>query len=226
VYAGELKGYVRTTSGEPVTDVMVYSKGEALTATDTSYPFTFTDDTGFFKITHPGKVLFINHTGFMPIFIKLSDNSEFVQVRLETISSKAIRLEMCDKCTCSQIRLGRKLQFPIPSDVEITLFKGADSQESIINYAFGELRILWGAMASSGMPEEEWIMESVQIETSVIISGKYQWVSYKGILPSGRRWRYVGAIREQVKYYGVTEQSASKLDKFIDGACFQEGSTK
>lgn len=221
VKAAGIEGVISDTGGKRLSGVFVYSLGDE-PRQSASYPFTFTDNKGKFKLREVGKVLFIKEQGFRPVVKVLGAKEKKLNIILLPLSPPYQDLPTCMPINIPALVGGRlKVTPPLMSDVVAS--EGDDAQDAKIRYKEGTsenwMTLMWGVMATPGFPPEKWILESSSYTINVLKHGKWELTDISGRTKDGKLWRFIGEQKILLYYENASSEASAYFDKIIATSC-------
>jgi hypothetical protein len=224
-----VRGHVVTRMGKPVSGVKI--EGSKTTCCPVKSEKTESDDTGFFKLSDPGEVIYFRKEGFRPLSLVRKKSQEQDEFVLEDAKETNWVFSVCPVAKEKGKRVGKYFRFLIFTGAKMK--KGFDVDYAYFDVAAprgrGVLSILSGPLASRGMgpAPAEWILNSSAIEERWIVgqTGGSAAIDSRGRLKNGNQWRTIStAFYDSAWYYDVDEESASYFDSVLDSLCFAEPS--
>lgn len=218
--AAELKGTVRSKSGEALAGVVVMSRCRGVAETDAA---------GSFKLREPsfadcGRVVAFWAEGFVPQVKVVDASAESVDVILEESAARARAVVTCNDARAEGRRLGWLLRVPVASGASVKQIRGGHGSGYRIRVR-GERRKVelggYGGQYAHGYPDDDLILNATEYTVRPWKSGGEEGVDFSGRAADGTRWRYFAVMGEGVGYRGRSDEEARLLDLMIDGACYQ-----
>jgi hypothetical protein len=233
-FHGPIAGRVAGSDGAPVAKVIV--SGSEWKCCPVQRDIVKTDDSGSFRIEHPGTVLhFLPGDGFQPQSFVVTPEISSLNVTLD-LAKSSLSLRACGEPQRGFERIGwgkYGLQFDTPQR-EVRLIRGkvdVDYVVHIVKAKRGHDRVeFWfGPYAMTFTPDDEQFIESEMFSNRPVVmardlvrgseGGVIGW-DFTGRLPNGNRWRHVAVRGNGVRYRDVTPETADLFDGIVDSACW------
>jgi hypothetical protein len=233
-FHGPITGRVAGRDGAPVAKVIV--SGSEWKCCPVQRDIVKTDDSGSFRLEHPGRVLhFLPGDGFQPQSSVVTPEMSTLNVTLDQATS-SLSLRTCVEPQHGFERIGwgkYGLQFDAPQR-EVRLIRGkvdVDYVVHIVKTKRGDDRVeFWfGPYAMTSTPDDEQFIESetFAIRTVVMAQGLVRCSEggviggdFTGRLPNGNRWRHMAVLGDGVRYRDVNPENSDLFDRIIDSACW------
>ena len=231
-FHGPLTGTVTTKDGVPLEGVKV--SGGWICCPSQRDTVT-TDESGSFRIEHPGTVLHFLPSGrFQPQAIVVDPQASTLNVALAPESS--LLLSPCSTPQPGFERVGEGeygLQFDVPQR-DARVFRGKEDVDYVVDIVkakHGDDRVeFWfGPYAMSPTPDDSQFVESETFATRNVVMppnlvegsnggviGGDNW----GRLPNGKMWRHAAIGLEGARYEDVSPENAAVFDRIINSACW------
>ena len=205
---------VKSSSGHPLQGVRVFCRSDRETETDQN---------GLFSLANARGVVFLQHLGYRPLAL-LADS---VQNGVDIVMDEAKQTEWLIP-SCAQHLVGHKimvarLQLLVPLGARLELGGDVDYQDFSASHARGDskrfLYGIWGPMASTGFPRDEWIISSTEFALRSWRFGDASGVEMRGQSKGGKFWRYFGTYGIAISYENASKEASDYFDRIIGSAC-------
>ena len=226
----DVAGIVIDQNNHPVRGARVY--GSKTTCCPVRADETRTDADGGFRLSDPGKVVYIRADGFRPTSRVLTSSTSRLSIVLEPADNSAWKIRDCRTSQAAPSakflpeigkQFGYVIRFSLPRRNRVR--KDSDVDYVLYWARFGKtdqwLQVWSGVnVGSSGDAHEDWLVDSSNYSERRI-SGSSWGIDSRGVFKDGTRWRSANfAIgQEYVRYKGATAEAAAYFDDIIDSAC-------
>ena len=222
--SAELVGYVVSTSGKPIPNVFVYSRTLSNIEMNDPSPYQYTDSRGMFKLAKPGKVIFLQHSGYRPLAKVVDTPTRRIEITLEDAIASERIIPICAKSNISNVFLGSNIRMPLSPEMEVKTSKNIDSSTTSFGYK-KNTTVFWlnlWVVSSHGFPNEELVLSSSNVFSCSVRRGEKEGVEMMGHSIDGKYWRHVSVGLNEISYQDVPVDVATQFDKMINGMCFNE----
>ena len=232
-FHGPIAGRVTARDGAPVAEVIV--SGSEWKCCPVQRDNVKTDDSGSFRIEHPGTVLhFVPGDSFQPQSLVVPPGMSTLNVTLDPAAS-SLSVALCGQTQHGFERIGwgmYGLQFDVPQrDVRLTRGKAdVDYVVHTVKAKRGDGRVeFWfGPYAMTPTPDDEQFIESETFAVRTVVrppglvpgSDGVVGADFWGRLPNGNRWRQVAIGLEGARYRDVAPENADLFDRIVNSACW------
>ncbi|HEY3740045.1 MAG TPA: carboxypeptidase-like regulatory domain-containing protein [Bryobacteraceae bacterium] len=184
-----------------------------------------TDAEGRFQITTNAPAIVIRKPGFRSAFLRTKDGSSDPEQRF-VLKPVERSLPICSE-KGKYISLEgwtARLRFSPMEPIKVGT-QGHDIDYGMryyyLNTPHGKRGIAHGsgAMWSFGTPANRDVWGSVTFEEDSFDVGGFEILDSRGEWADGTRWRTIAKLGETVSYSSMDRDTASVLDKFMDGVC-------
>lgn len=235
-FHGPISGTVTNKDGAPAAGVAV--SGTLWTCCPPQQDTITTDESGSFRIAHPGEVLhFRAGDSFQPRSVVVPPDKSTLNVALDP-ASNSLSVPVCGKAQPGFERIGwgkYGLQFDVPQG-EVRLLRGNPDVDYVVHivkakHGKDQVEFWFGPYAMTSTPEDEQFVESETFATRNVIKradavvgsdggviGTDTW----GRLPNGKMWRRMAIGLEGARYQDVDSENASVFDPIVNSACWIE----
>lgn len=231
-FHGPISGTVTTADGRPAAGVDVF--GSEWTCCPTKHDDVKTDQSGSFRIEHPGEVLHF-FDGMQTQSIVVTPEMSKLKVTLNAANS-VLALNACGEVQRGFERLGEGkygLQFDVPTK-NVKLIHGTADVDYVVHLvqakgSHDRIEFWFGPYAMDMMPYDQRLIESESFETRPIVMAKgvvpggdggFAGADTKGRMLDGRVWRQVAFGAQGPRYLDVSPENAAIFDRIIDSACW------
>lgn len=233
-FHGPISGTVTTADGKPAVGVDVF--GSEWTCCAVKHDEVKTDESGSFRIEHPGEVLhFFAGPDLQPQSRVVTPEMSNVKVKM-TEARSSLSLGACDKPQAGFERLGEGkfgLQFDVPPTV-VKLVHGKADTDYVVHFveakgSHDRIEFWFGPYTMDFMPDDQLFIDSEWFETRSILmtkgaipgsDGGFAGTDTRGRLRDGRMWRQVTFGAQGPRYFDVSPENAAVFDRIIDSACW------
>lgn len=216
-----LTGTVRSTSGQPIAGVSVFTQRDSRVQTKT-------DNNGLFFLPTHGRVIFFRHQDFKPLSKVLQMSQTSLDVILETKDHSEWIVPPCN----SVESVGKKVkgigsQFIVPKGVRVRKVQDVDyvlyviSENGPKRARKDSLQIWFGPNVSNEFPPENLLLDSNEFSERWWVSRSATGVDLRGRLVGELHWRWTSLPLGFAEYRTSSEKLASLFDKIIDGMCYE-----
>jgi hypothetical protein len=210
-----IEGHVRTSQGEPISDVRIDRLGK-------------TDDTGHFKIAFDflryWKTLWIDKKGFVPQLVSIKPTPSVLDITLEPEKDTSVsEIPTCNSAKVSGARfVGKYLRLTVPKELKLKTGVDADYIYWHLGYAknrkTGGLRGGLGNLYGTAYPPGETVLDLDHYSYRRTEAG----IDWRGVTKDGKYWRYFGTSSfETYDYLTDAKEAADLFDKILDAICVQ-----
>lgn len=213
-----VSGIVVDSSDSPIAGAFVEHTGESTRE-------ILTDLSGHFELTTRAPAFVIRKVGFESAFVR-TQNAQPIRITLQ--SSHDALPECSKKSSCSSIG-GFGCIFCLPHIPGVKISEQGndiDYGQRIFsvrsNHGQQFIQHAGGPMWGPGIPFDEDVWNSVEYSEKTYRFGAGLVVDARGQTKSGKFWRYVGRFGESASYRYVDKESATQLDRVLDGLCIRE----
>lgn len=209
-------GIVKSRSGKPLAGVRVFCRGDRETETDS---------TGQFALGNRGKVIFLQIKGYDPVVLVTNSISDRIEIVMEDAAEKEWLIPSCERSSSDKkfafgpfrLVMTERAEPRRGSDVDYTDFSVSHGSGSNRRFLSG----IFGPMATSGFPFDDWITSSVEFKSRSWRNGEATGIDIRGRAESGKLWRYVGMYGFSISYSEASQEASESFDRILDSACFQ-----
>ena len=213
-----VSGIVADSSGGPIAGASVQHTAE-------SAKEIVTDLTGHFELTTRAPAFVIRKVGFESAFVR-TQNAQSIRI---TLKQSQGALPVCSKkFPCSSIG-GFGCVFCLPHTPGIKISEQGNDIDygqrffSVrSNLGRQSIQHAGGPMWGPGLPYNRDVWDSVEYSEKTYRFGAGLVVDARGQTRSGKFWRIIGRFGETASYRDVDKESATQLDRVLDGLCIQE----
>ena len=199
--------------------------GASVQHTTTSTKEIVTDLTGHFELTTRAPAFVIRKVGFEGAFVR-TQNAQSIRI---TLKQSQGTLPVCSqKSPCSSID-GFGCVFCLPHIPGIKISEQGndiDYGQRIFsvrsNHGRQSIQHAGGPMWGPGIPFDEDVWDSVEYLEKTYRFGAGLVLDARGQTKSGKLWRIIGRFGETASYREVDKESATQLDRVLDGLCIRE----
>jgi hypothetical protein len=216
--AQAFEGKVLAPTGITVGEAMIIVSGQG------SPGWQETDHTGVFRIDKRGAFFSIRHVNFKPRTIRLPEDINSMNIRLEYIDDSVWRVPRCSDVPQARTHwVGQGLRVRKPDVVVPRTATGQHDVHWYIETTKGSfLHVVDGLMWHTGLPLESWLLESAKFTERgwTTAGGEPLGVDLAGDTPKGNKWRWVADILGiAISYYDATADDAAYFDGIIESMC-------
>jgi hypothetical protein len=215
ISAQKLSGSVKSSSGQPLSNVFIFYSRSLQDIVET-------DETGTFSLPHFDAVIVFRRAGFRPLTKIVDPSTAKLDVVLEDAAGSQWLIPRCMK-EDKRKRLGFSLRMRVPKDAIARKGRDVDYEDFAIGYGPKSNRVwlsgISGPYGSLGIPPYAWILDATEFSERSYKAEDTEGADMRGRLRDGKYWRYVGRLGESVEYSGLTQEQAAFFDRFIDDAC-------
>ncbi len=208
--AAEIRGTVRSVSGEPIRDAWVGVVAERTVWAQTSATGSFA-----LRANGPG-FLVAKADAYRPLLRELKPNSDTVAIALDPADGTELRLRgRLQRGMVPELRLalplGVKPQIVYDDDYSRTfVYHGSQKKPDAV--------VLWkGVYVSNGLPLISSFRQHESFEIRGVRCADLTGVDLRARTPDGRLSRWVGVPFNFVEYAHVSADTAKCFDRMIDG---------
>jgi hypothetical protein len=199
--------------------------GASVQHTGVSTKEIVTDLTGHFDLTTRAPAFVIRKVGFESAFVR-TQNAQSIRI---TLKQSQGALPVCSKkFPCSSI-VGFGCVFCLPHIPGIKFSEQGndiDYGQRILsvrsNHGRQSIQHAGGPMWGPGIPFDEDVWDSVEYLEKTYRFGAGLVLDARGQTRSGKLWRIIGRFGETASYRDVDKESATQLDRVLDGLCIRE----
>jgi hypothetical protein len=142
---------------------------------------------------------------------------------MEDAGPTEFRVPSCDGSDSNNRFTFGGFSFVLPKHSTITRGRNIDYTSFALNWGSGTeeslLRGMYGQMATSGFPVDNWIISSSEFSSRSWRNGEQELVDIRGRSQAGL-WRYLGSHGFLISYEKASSDGAAFFDRIIDSACF------
>ncbi len=212
--ARELSGHVTDRSGTPIEGVTVITSGMGFNGWATSKA------NGSFELRATGAFVSFRHQLYKPLFVRTSDLTAPVEVRLDPIDETVWKPKWCGSLFNNRARIGDRLRIDAGGGYEGPVH-GEHNTHWYVRRGGDQLHIVNGYVWHAGLPPERTLYQSEWISVRGWIFGDTVGFDLSGRSREGKYWRWVGApLAEAIEYETSSRKVAGDFDKIIATMCF------
>ncbi|MCW5967859.1 MAG: carboxypeptidase regulatory-like domain-containing protein [Blastocatellales bacterium] len=221
----ELKGVVRSDSGQPLEGVQVYSRADNQYASVDNF-LTTTDRNGAYVLPVHGRVVFFKAPGFKPVVKVIELDELTLNIMLVSESRSAWQVPACAENNFQSTHPGAKFagyRLPIPLGTIADMQTHGSERSIIIKNLDGnrlDNLVYYSDFMILGYPKEKLVLDSSNISIRSFASDLHYGIDIKGSFNDGTSWRYIGGSGVEISYQNVGNRSAEFFDDLLDRICF------
>jgi hypothetical protein len=230
VVAGQGAGELPVPEARTVRGVVVDESGAIVAKARIDHvgipaEWPMTDEAGRFAVSTRAPLVVVRADGYESAVLRIGEGGE-VRVVLRR-AGEAARYPRCKEQRGLYGLLGfpvMELRFRRMAGVKATR-QANDADYGVRHYlvkakeGWNEIVHGGGVHWSSGRPLDSLVWGSEVYEDRRYAGNGYPVMDVRGRLADGSRWRHVGKVFETAAYSGVDEETARRLDRFLDGGC-------
>lgn len=234
IVLGQIKGQVKNKEGKALPNTLITSREYGCGEVEAN-------ESGSFQLTRPRSektIIFFIHQGYKPVMKIIDIETKDLDIVLEKLGEEVWSIPKCsldNKSSNDQTKtynlftesFANKLFFNVPQKIEIYRNKDADYVDYYIFYEQESEKVymsgILGRNASFGIPSDDLILASKNIDIRVLKIGEGEVLDICGRTISGNFWRFVGSYGIIIATYSrASQQQASYFDSIISTLCFKE----
>ncbi len=226
----QVAGTVVDQNNAPIPEVSVY--GSKTTCCPSRAEETRTDAEGNFKLSDPGKIIYIRGDGFRPTSRVVTPGTTGMRIELEPDQKTKWNIEECAKSGSPRgakflpsrsSRFSYLVRFSLPKNAKLKKTADVDYVSYVVRFGKTHewMELMRGVnVGSSGDPYDDWLVKSSEYSERRI--GGHSWgIDSRGVFKDGTRWREANMQigQEYVHYEKVSPEAAAYFDAIVDSAC-------
>ena len=209
-------GIVKSRSGKPLAGVRVFCRSDRETETDS---------TGQFLLGDRGKVIFLQIRDYDPVVLVSDNIPDRIEIVMEDAAETEWLIPSCERSSSDKkfafgpfrLVMTEREKPKRGSDIDYTDFSVSHGSGSNRRFLSG----IFGPIATSGFPFDDWITSSVEFKSRSWRNGEANGIDIRGRAKSGKLWRYVGMYGFSLSYSEASQDISESFDRILDSACFQ-----